>query len=94
MASYTGKKKRLNDELEKRGYIEKYIPHICTALKDLLGLKEKDKEEINKNLKDLLEQHRGKIEDIAEENVEYDEAFAKIGKEEKKNDEEDVESEE
>lgn len=94
LASYTGKKKRLNEELEKRGYIEKYIPHICTALKDLLGLKEKDKEEINKNLKELLEQHRGKIEDIAEENVEYDEAFAKIGKEEKKDKENEEESEE
>ncbi len=83
LARYTGKKKRLSEELKKRGYIEKYIPHISTALKELLGLKEKEKQEVTKNLKDLLEKHRGTLEKIEEENVEYDEAFAKIGKEEK-----------
>ena len=43
LASFINKKKRLNDESKKRGYIEKYIPHVADALKELLGLPENKK---------------------------------------------------
>ncbi|MBI2147036.1 DNA topoisomerase VI subunit B [Candidatus Woesearchaeota archaeon] len=81
LARYTNKKRRLTDELKKRGYIEKYIPYVCSALGELLSLKENNKEEISESLKKILEEKRGKIEDISDDNEEYDEEFASIGQE-------------
>ena len=82
LSKYTNKKKKYSDELKKRIYIEKYIPHVSIALQKLLDLPDAEKQEIEDNLKDVLEQKRGKIKEIKQENVEYDEEFAKIGKEE------------
>ncbi|MBW2999044.1 DNA topoisomerase VI subunit B, partial [Candidatus Woesearchaeota archaeon] len=85
LAKYVSKKRRVGDELKKRSYIEKYIPHVSAALKDLLELKKIDEEKINKALNILLEHKRGKIEKVglkASENIDYDEEFAKIAKEE------------
>ena len=81
LASYVGKKRRLHDEFKKRSYIEKYIPHVSAALKELLSLKKSDEERISSQLKRLLEKKRGKLGKIEAENLEYDEEFAKIGKE-------------
>ncbi|HDD70756.1 MAG TPA: DNA topoisomerase VI subunit B [Candidatus Woesearchaeota archaeon] len=81
LGSYVSKKKRLNAETQKRSYIEKYIPHVGDALKELLSLKQSDEEKIKNLLKEILESHRGKLKDITAENTEYDEEFAKIGKE-------------
>ncbi|MFH1437871.1 MAG: DNA topoisomerase VI subunit B [Pseudomonadota bacterium] len=39
----------------KRSYIEKYIPHIGIALRDILGLSEKEETTINATLKQMLE---------------------------------------
>jgi len=83
LSSYVGKKKRLSDEFKKRSFIQKYIPHVKEALKELLSLKEVEAEKIEEGLKDILEKDRGKLEKIEMENVEYDEEFANIGKEEK-----------
>ena len=88
LARYTGKKKRMQDEIKKRSYIEKYIPHISAALKNLLTLKDTDEQKVTDKLKDLLEMKRGKLKDIAEANMEYDAEFAKIGREEEPEDEE------
>ncbi|MFQ5474824.1 MAG: DNA topoisomerase VI subunit B [Candidatus Nanoarchaeia archaeon] len=79
LGRYLNKKQRLHSELKKRGYIEKYIPHVSKALKDLLGLQDSRAEMIELNLKELLEEKRGKIKNIEHENAEYDEEFAKIG---------------
>jgi len=92
LASYVNKKKRVGMELQKRSYIEKYIPHVAEALKELLKLKDIDERKIKKELKLLLEKKRGKIEDFKfdpKKNVEYDEEFANIGK--KKNEEDSTE---
>ncbi len=81
---YVNKKRRVGDELKKRGYIEKYIPHVAQALKKLLGFSESEEELLEDNLKKILEKKRGKVEDMSfdpSKNVEYDEAFTKIGKE-------------
>jgi DNA topoisomerase-6 subunit B len=82
LAQYTSKKSKYSDELKKRGYIEKYIPFVGEALQSLLGLKKSDEEMIEKNLKELLEKTRGKLEELGEKNTDYDEDFANIGKEE------------
>ena len=82
LGSYIYKKKRVGDELKKRGYIEKYIPHIAAALRELIDFKESEKSKVEECLKEILERKRGEIEDIEADNEEYDEAFAKIGKKE------------
>ncbi|MBR9690669.1 DNA topoisomerase VI subunit B [Candidatus Woesearchaeota archaeon] len=85
LSSYVNKKKKVKDEFKKRSYIEKYIPHVGMALKDLLGLSNDEERRVEENLKNMLESSRGKLEDMefdASKNVEYDEEFAKIGRDE------------
>ncbi|MBW3004474.1 DNA topoisomerase VI subunit B [Candidatus Woesearchaeota archaeon] len=83
LGMYVNKKKRIHAESQKRSYIEKYIPHVAEALKELLSLKQADEAKVEQLLKELLEKHRGKLEKVEMENTEYDEEFANIGKEEK-----------
>jgi DNA topoisomerase VI subunit B len=85
LGMYVKKKKRILEEGKKRGYIEKYIPHVASALKEILGLQESQKEEIEEKLTQILEKKRGTLEDVKfdpTKNEEYDEEFAKIGKHE------------
>ena len=89
LTSYVTKKRRVGDELKKRSYIEKYIPHVAIALKEILGLKEFEERKVESNLKELLEKNRGKLEDVEAKNEEYDEEFANIGKKKKSTDGED-----
>ncbi len=83
--SYVAKKKRVKDEFKKRSYIEKYIPHVSEALKDILSLTAADDQNIQDALRELLEKKRGKIDSMEfdpTKNVDYDEEMARIGKEE------------
>ncbi len=79
LASYVLKKQRLNNEMKKRGHIERYIPYIGMALQELLKLSPGQKDNVETELKGLLEEKRGKLESIEAENTEYDEEMAKIG---------------
>jgi DNA topoisomerase VI subunit B len=82
---YVRKKKRVGEELKKRSYIEKYIPHVADALKQLLELKDNEKDKIEDNLGIILEHVRGEVEDLTfdpTKNEEYDETLAKFSKEE------------
>ncbi|MBT4824894.1 DNA topoisomerase VI subunit B [Candidatus Woesearchaeota archaeon] len=84
LGSYLAKKKRIGDEFKKRSFIEIYIPHVAEALKDLIGISEKEIEQVELNLQEALEKKRGAIEKVGFDkgkNIEYDEEFAKIGKE-------------
>lgn len=90
LGSYIHKKKRVGDELKKRSYIEKYIPYVIEALKEILKLKKTDEIDLDKLLNEILEKHRGKLDDVEfkpDENTEFDEEFAKIGKGEDDSDE-------
>ena len=49
---------RMRQELKKRSYIEKYIPAIGEALRDILDLKEKEVHRVCEDLKDVLERSR------------------------------------
>ena len=53
------------DEEKKKSYIEKYIPHIGIALREILGLSEKAERELVLRLKQVLERSRSRepIED-------------------------------
>ncbi len=83
LASFVNKKKRIKDEGKKRSYIEKYIPHVADALKELLELDEIQKKKMEDNLIEILEHTRGELEEIGIDNPDYDPELAKIGKEDK-----------
>ena len=50
--------KREAAEAKKRGYIDKFIPHIGIALREILGLKDKETDRVVANLKTVLERSR------------------------------------
>jgi DNA topoisomerase-6 subunit B len=50
--------RRAAEEEKKRTYIEKYIPHIGIALREILGLPEKTETELVVTLRDILERSR------------------------------------
>jgi DNA topoisomerase-6 subunit B len=52
--------RRAVDEEKKKSYIEKYIPHIGIALREILGLTEKAEKNVVLTLKDVLERSRSK----------------------------------
>lgn len=67
---YVNKKRRVQDEFKKRSYIEKYLPHIGIALKNILHLKDSDVQSMVKILEEVLESSRQSSE---LENEEYNE---------------------
>ena len=83
LASYVNKKKRIGQEAKKRSYIEKYIPHVADALKNILGFDEIKKKKVEDDLDIILEHVRGELEEIGVDNPDYDADLANIGKEDK-----------
>lgn len=83
LSLYVHKKKRILTEGKKRDYIKMYIPHVSDSLKELVGFNDVEKKKVEEHLAEILEEHRGELENIDIENEEYDEEFAKIGKGEK-----------
>jgi len=76
LSRYVGKKKRVQDAMKKKGYIEKYLNHVGGALKELLGLSAAEESRINDSLKEILEKSR-QIDEI--EKVEHDESGERLG---------------
>jgi DNA topoisomerase VI subunit B len=79
LGSYINKKKRVGDELKKRGLIEKFIPHVSESLIELIGLSNTEKSIIESNLLQVLEKKRGTVEDMSfdeSKNEDYDENYA------------------
>ena len=74
--AYLRKKQRFHEQIKKKGYIEKYIPHISESLKEILNLREDEVPEIKSALEEILEKTR-KIEEL-ETPEEFDEE-EKIG---------------
>jgi len=85
LGSYIAKKRKVKDEFKKRSYMEKYIPHVGEALKELLHLSDAEEKRIEKDLKEILEKHRGAVENMEFDeaaNVDYDEGLAHVGSKE------------
>ncbi len=82
LAMYVNKKRRIGDEVKKRGYIEKYIPHVAESIKEITGINDEQRQKIEDNLYEILEHTRGELEEIGVDNPEYDPEYAKIGAEE------------
>ncbi|MBI2665032.1 DNA topoisomerase VI subunit B [Candidatus Woesearchaeota archaeon] len=94
LASFINKKKRIGEEAKKRGYIEKYIPHVAEALQEIISLDSIQKKKVEDDLAEILEHTRGELEDISIDNPDYDPEFAKIGQEEEEENPEESEREE
>ncbi len=60
LAGHIRAHKRAVDEEKKRSYIEKYIPHIGIALREILGFSEKVETDLVATLKDTLERSRSR----------------------------------
>jgi len=58
LATHIRAHRRAVDEEKKRSYIEKYIPHIGIALRQILGFSERSEAELVATLKDVLERSR------------------------------------
>ncbi len=58
MQRYLRRRKRIADEMKKRSYIDKYIPAIGEALRDILELNEKQTDNVLVELRDTLERSR------------------------------------
>jgi len=58
LGMYLRRKKRIQQELAKRSYIETYLPYIGEALQDILALKQKQVDTVITKLKRVLEKSR------------------------------------
>ena len=58
LGAHVRKTARIRREIQKRTYIEKYIPAIGEALRDILDLKERQVTRVCNDLKDVLERSR------------------------------------
>jgi DNA topoisomerase VI subunit B len=58
LSIYLNRRKRAAEAERKRGYIEKYIPHLALGLKEILQFEEAEKERLEEQLKDQLERTR------------------------------------
>ena len=55
MGQHINAKRRQAEAERKKSYIEKYIPHIGIALRDILDLTEKQEDRVNVTLRKMLE---------------------------------------
>ena len=60
LATHIRAHKRAAEEEKKKSYIEKYIPHIGIALREILGFSEEAENDLVVTLKDVLERSRTK----------------------------------
>jgi DNA topoisomerase-6 subunit B len=60
LAGHIRAHRRAVDEFKKKSYIEKYIPHIGIALREILGLSEKSEKDLVATLKEVLERSRSR----------------------------------
>jgi DNA topoisomerase VI subunit B len=55
LSVFLNKRRRDLEAARKRNYIELYIPHLALGLKDILGLADKERDRIERDLKKMLE---------------------------------------
>lgn len=60
LALFLGRCRRAAEAQRKREYIERYIPHIGIALREILALSEKEERQVVTRLQDILERSRKK----------------------------------
>jgi DNA topoisomerase VI subunit B len=60
LGSHIRRRRRATDEAKKKSYIDKFIPHIGIALKDILELSDREEKRVVTTLRDTLEHSREK----------------------------------
>ena len=58
LATHIRKRKRVEAEAKKKSYIDKFIPHIGIALKDILGFSDREEKKVVDKLRHTLERSR------------------------------------
>ena len=58
VATHIRKQRRQADELKKRAYIERYIPQLAIGLEEILGLSERQTNDVTRKLSGVLERSR------------------------------------
>jgi DNA topoisomerase-6 subunit B len=58
LGAHVRRRRREADELKKRSYIQKYIPHVAQALQDILAFSDKERDKTVTVLTDVLEKSR------------------------------------
>ena len=58
VATHIRKQRRAADEAKKRAYIERYIPQLAIGLEEILGLSERQTNQVTKKLEGVLERSR------------------------------------
>ncbi|MEE9279190.1 MAG: DNA topoisomerase VI subunit B [Myxococcota bacterium] len=58
LSTHIRRRRREADEQKKRSYIEKYIPHVALALQEILELSDKQREQTEARLTEVLERSR------------------------------------
>jgi DNA topoisomerase-6 subunit B len=61
LAGHIRRRRRVADEAKKKSYIDKFIPHIGIALKQILALPEREEKKITSTLRHTLERSREKM---------------------------------
>ncbi len=55
LSTFLNKRRRDMEAARKRNYIELYIPHLAQGIKDILAFSDKEKERVERDLKQMLE---------------------------------------
>jgi len=58
LSAHIRRRRRVADEAKKRSYIDKFIPHVGIALREILTLSERDEKKVVAKLRDTLERSR------------------------------------
>jgi len=58
LGAHIRQRRRVAAEAKKRSYIDKFIPHIAIALRQILSLKEKEEQKVLADLRHILERSR------------------------------------
>jgi DNA topoisomerase-6 subunit B len=61
LGAHIRRRRRVTDEAKKRSYIDKFIPHVGIALKDILGLSDREEQKVVITLRNTLERSREKL---------------------------------
>ncbi len=61
LGSHIRHRRRADAEAKKKGYIDKFIPHIGIALREILGLSEREEQKVVSSLRVTLEKSREKM---------------------------------
>jgi DNA topoisomerase-6 subunit B len=61
LGSHIRRRRRVDDEAKKKSYIEKFIPHIGIALREILALSDKQEAKVVATLRETLERSREKM---------------------------------